>query len=246
VQLVRVDHEPQVGDQAVVDVHGEDGDGGAGDADRHAGGAVDIVLDEFHPGIPADEAEEEPGRLVPAHDRSAISVNGRPKMSRRTKATRSAGVIESSTTCIPLLTDSLRVTQPAGSPPPAPPTLVQVAPCRTGSGNRSPVLRSRRTRAETRGTRCVNHFVDDGVIARVPKTPSVACELQVLGNGRRAADGRVRLLDRTAATALPRRVERVLPLRLLPMSDVDKDTEISTLRHQLAFLQQQIDRPRFS
>jgi hypothetical protein len=44
----------------------------------------------------------------------------------------------------------------------------------------------------------------------VPKTSSMTCELQVLANGRRSADRRVRLIDRAAATALPRRVERVL------------------------------------
>ncbi|PWJ07777.1 integrase [Streptomyces sp. NWU49] len=33
-------------------------------------------------------------------------------------------------------------------------------------------------------------------------------------------------------------------IRLLPMSDVDKDIETLTLRHQLAVLQRQIDRPR--
>jgi transposase InsO family protein len=35
-------------------------------------------------------------------------------------------------------------------------------------------------------------------------------------------------------------------IRLLPMSDVDKDIEILTLRHQLVLLQRQIDRPRIT
>src|SRR5258705_3941833 len=33
-------------------------------------------------------------------------------------------------------------------------------------------------------------------------------------------------------------------IRLLPMSDLDKNVEILTLRHQLAILQRQIDKPR--
>jgi hypothetical protein len=33
-------------------------------------------------------------------------------------------------------------------------------------------------------------------------------------------------------------------IRLLPVSDVDKEIEILTLRHQLAVLQRQMDRPR--
>jgi putative transposase len=35
-------------------------------------------------------------------------------------------------------------------------------------------------------------------------------------------------------------------IRLLPMSDTNKDIEILTLRHQLAVLQRQIDKPRFT
>jgi uncharacterized protein (DUF1778 family) len=46
---------------------------------------------------------------------------------------------------------------------------------------------------------------------RVPKTPSMGCDVQVLANGRRAADRRVRLIDRAASTALPCCVERVRP-----------------------------------
>jgi putative transposase len=35
-------------------------------------------------------------------------------------------------------------------------------------------------------------------------------------------------------------------IRLLPMSDTDKDIEILTLRHQLAVLQRQTDKPRLT
>ena len=35
-------------------------------------------------------------------------------------------------------------------------------------------------------------------------------------------------------------------VRLLPMSDVDKDVEILALRHQLAVLQRQIDKPHLT
>jgi putative transposase len=35
-------------------------------------------------------------------------------------------------------------------------------------------------------------------------------------------------------------------IRLLPMSDSDKDVEILALRHQLAILQRQIDKPRLT
>jgi hypothetical protein len=48
---------------------------------------------------------------------------------------------------------------------------------------------------------------------RVPKTPSIVCDVQVLASGRRSLGGCVRLIDRAAVTAPPRRVER---LRLHP------------------------------
>jgi putative transposase len=35
-------------------------------------------------------------------------------------------------------------------------------------------------------------------------------------------------------------------IRLLPMSDTDKDIEIMTLRHQLAILQRQTHKPRLT
>ena len=35
-------------------------------------------------------------------------------------------------------------------------------------------------------------------------------------------------------------------IRLIPMSDSDKDVEILTLRHQLGVLQRQIDKPRLT
>jgi putative transposase len=35
-------------------------------------------------------------------------------------------------------------------------------------------------------------------------------------------------------------------IRLLPMSDTDKDIEILTLRHQLAIMQRQVDKPRLT
>jgi putative transposase len=35
-------------------------------------------------------------------------------------------------------------------------------------------------------------------------------------------------------------------LRLLPMSNIDKDIEILALRHQLAILQRQVSKPRFT
>lgn len=76
---------------------------------------------------------------------SEISVKGVPKTSCRTKATRSAGVTESRTTSMPMLTDSSSVIRSAGSSPPvplvrpAPAALVQVVPPLTGSGSHSPV-----------------------------------------------------------------------------------------------------------
>lgn len=50
---------------------------------------------------------------------------------------------------------------------------------------------------------------DVAVRLRVPKTPSASRDPRVLMSGRRSPDGRVRLIDRAAATALPRHVDRV-------------------------------------
>jgi len=51
-----------------------------------------------------------------------------------------------------------------------------------------------------------------------------------------------------APTGLPRCDERVRVLRLLPMSDRDKEVEILSLRHQIMVLERQLGkaRPRFS
>jgi putative transposase len=51
---------------------------------------------------------------------------------------------------------------------------------------------------------------------------------------------------RAAATALPGVQSVVAFIRLLPMSDVDKNVEILALRHQLVILQRQIDKPRLT
>ena len=78
----------------------------------------------------------------------------------------------------------------------------------------------------------------------VPKTPSIARDLCVLVSGRRLSEGvslcwivllRLPYLAVSSVFAL---------MRLLPMSAVDKDIEILMLRHQLAVLRRQIDRPR--
>lgn len=49
-----------------------------------------------------------------------------------------------------------------------------------------------------------------------------------------------------AAPDLPRYVQRPCLLRLLPMSDGEKDVEILALRHQLLVLQRQVGRPTFT
>jgi len=54
------------------------------------------------------------------------------------------------------------------------------------------------------------------------------------------------VINRAASTALPRAHERLRPRTLLPTSDTDKNIEILTLRHQLAILQGQIDKPRLT
>jgi hypothetical protein len=49
-----------------------------------------------------------------------------------------------------------------------------------------------------------------------------------------------RMTGRAAATGLPRPDKHLRPLRLLPMTDQDKDIEILVLRHQIAVLQRQL------
>jgi hypothetical protein len=48
------------------------------------------------------------------------------------------------------------------------------------------------------------------------------------------------MIDRAAATDLPGRGEAFATLRLLPMSDRDKDAEILALRHQITLLERQL------
>jgi putative transposase len=54
------------------------------------------------------------------------------------------------------------------------------------------------------------------------------------------------MIHRAAATALPGAHKRVHRIRLLPMSDTDKNIEILTLRHQLAILQRQTSKPHLT
>ncbi|WP_408057623.1 hypothetical protein [Streptomyces chiangmaiensis] len=48
-------------------------------------------------------------------------------------------------------------------------------------------------------------------VVRVPKTPSTLCDVQVFANGRCSPGLRLKLMDRAAATALPRHAARVRP-----------------------------------
>jgi hypothetical protein len=89
----------------------------------------------------------------------------RPKTSCRTKATRSAGVIASSTTSNAIVIDSSSVTRSAGS------AIHPVSPG-GGSGIHSPTYRSRRTRAEPSWSRqirlatVVSHAPGDAMASR--------------------------------------------------------------------------------
>src|SRR2546430_14494194 len=74
----------------------------------------------------------------------------------------------------------------------------------------------------------------------MPKTPSTCCDLLVLGDSqktaRRGTPGWSIVLLRLPYLALTSVFTLV---RLVPMSDSDKNVEILTLRHQLAVLQRQ-------
>jgi putative transposase len=74
----------------------------------------------------------------------------------------------------------------------------------------------------------------------------MSCDLQVLKKSRRSLSGRAKMpivLLRLPYLAL---TSVFTFIRLLPMSDTDKDIEILTLRHQLTILQRQTPKPRLT
>jgi hypothetical protein len=64
--------------------------------------------------------------------------------------------------------------------------------------------------------------------------------LRVAGRGTRGSSAVLLRLSYLALTGM------VTLLRLLPMSNADKDIEILALRHQLAVLQRRVDKPRLT
>ena len=79
---------------------------------------------------------------------------------------------------------------------------------------------------------------------RKPHPWAVTCTFstppRTAGQGRRGSSAVLLRLSYLARTGM------VTLLRLLPMSNTDKDIEILVLRHQLAVLQRRVDKPRFA